>query len=112
MSAPRLSRPLVLEAPVRQPDGAGGWTEDWTPLGTVWAEMVPRTGGLRSAGAAVTGRVPWKITLRAAPVGSPRRPRPGQRLTDGARVFAIHAVAEADPMGLYLVCDAEEEVAA
>jgi len=35
MSAPVLSRRLVLEAPVRVPDGAGGVIESWASLGTL-----------------------------------------------------------------------------
>ncbi|MFT7254059.1 MAG: head-tail adaptor, partial [Paracoccaceae bacterium] len=39
MSAPPdLSRRLTLEAAVRLPDGAGGFSETWEPLGHIWAE--------------------------------------------------------------------------
>ena len=53
--------------------------------------------------------VAWRITLRAARLGDPRRPRPGQRFRMGARVFPIEAVAEADGAGLWLDCVAREE---
>ena len=33
MSAPRLNRKLVLEAPTRVADGAGGYTVTWAALG-------------------------------------------------------------------------------
>jgi head-tail adaptor len=45
-------------------------------------------------------------------VGSDRRPRPDQRFREGARLFRILAVAEADAQGLYLTCFAREEVVA
>lgn len=112
MSAPRLSRALVLEAPERVADGAGGFAESWVVRGTLWAEVTARSGAWRDGGGAAVSVVPWRITVRGAPQGSAARPAPGQRLRDGARVFVIRAVAEADPQGRYLTCFADEEVAA
>ena len=37
-----------------------------------------------------------------------QRPIAGQRFREGARIYPIIAVAEADPEGRYLVCYAEE----
>jgi head-tail adaptor len=54
-------------------------------------------------------KVPYRITVRGAEVGSPRRPRPDQRLKDGTRVFTILAVTERDSDGRYLTCFAREE---
>ena len=102
---PNLSRKLLLEAPVRVADGAGGFVESWQPLGTVWAELVPRTG--RESGD--LARIGFKITCRAAPQGAPSRPTPLQRFRDGARIFRIDAVTEVDPEGRFLVCFATEE---
>ena len=91
-------------------DGAGGFSLSWQPQGFLWGEVVPGSGS-DSAGVEVTlSKVPYRITVRAAPVGSASRPRPDQRLTDGARVFTILAVTERDPSGLYLTCFAREEV--
>ena len=111
MTAPRLNRSLVLEAAVRTADGAGGYTTNWTPLGVVWAEMKAGTG--REVGAASTtlSRVPYKITVRAAPYGAVSRPTPGQRFREGGRVFQINAVAEAGARAQYLTCHVDEEVA-
>ena len=47
MKAPRLSRRLVLEAPVRVADGGGGFAEDWQAVGTLWAEVTARSGSER-----------------------------------------------------------------
>jgi head-tail adaptor len=108
---PRLNRRLVLEAPIRTPDGLGGWGESWVALGSLWAEI--EAGELRPAdrpGAAV-GRRPLRITLRGAPPGAPSRPIPGQRLREGSRLYPIAAVTEADPDGRFLLCQAEEEAA-
>jgi len=54
----------------------------------------------------------FRVYLRAAPQGSPQRPRPDQRLREGERIFTILAVSEADTAGAYLVCHAREEVPA
>ncbi|KJS41681.1 MAG: tail protein, partial [Roseovarius sp. BRH_c41] len=50
------------------------------------------------------------ITVRAAPQGAASRPEAGQRLRDGARIFAILSVTEADGAGRYLSLWAQEEV--
>ncbi|RBI87684.1 head-tail adaptor protein [Rhodosalinus halophilus] len=111
MSAPRLNRALVLEAPVEAPDGAGGVTEGWVALGTLWAAVAPRQARESSGAAQALATTAHRITVRAAPPGCEARPRPGQRFREGARVWRILAVAEADPEGRYLTCFAEEELA-
>jgi len=111
MARVRLNRKLVLEAAERAPDGAGGWEESWTVLGTLWADIRARTGRDAGGEAANLSRTGYRITVRAAPHGADSRPRPGQRFRDGARIFAIEAVAEADAAGRYLTCFAEEELA-
>ena len=95
MTAPRLNRALVLERPARVPDGAGGFSEAWEALGSLWAEVTA-----------------YRVVVRAAPEGSSMRPAAGQRFRDGARVYAIRAVAERDPGGRFLICFCDEEVAA
>lgn len=107
----RLNRLLILEESLRIPDAAGGFTEDWTPLGEVWAEVTARTGRGAEFGAVPTGRVNWRIVVRSAPVGMPSRPKAGQRFRDGTRYYRIEAVAERDPQGRFLTCFATEEVA-
>lgn len=112
MSRVVLNRKLVLEAPERLPDGAGGFTEGWAVLGTLWAQVEARTGREKQGEAVPVSTVGYRITLRAAPMGNTMRPLPDQRLRDGARLFRILAVAERGMDGRYLTCFAEEEVAA
>ena len=113
MTRPVLNRLLTLEDPVRSPDGAGGFDVTWTTLGALWAGIKPGTGRERAGrGGATMSRVPVRITVRAAPMGAPSRPRPEQRFRDGDRVYHILAVAEADPGARYLICHAEEETVA
>jgi head-tail adaptor len=112
MSAPRLTRALVLEAPVPVPDGAGGQGVAWTALGTLWAAIKPGAGRARADALGKAGEVTLRITLRAAPPGTSARPRAGQRLREGSRLFRILTVTEADEAGRYLTVTAIEEEAA
>lgn len=111
MSLPLLNRKLVLQTPKRSPDHAGGYATDWQPLGELWGEVRSGTGSERGANALALSRVPLRITVRAAQVGSDARPRAGQRFLEGARVYSITAVTERDTQGRFLTCHAEEEVA-
>lgn len=112
MRALRLTRPLVLEAADRVADGAGGFARTWVARGVVWAAVEVRAGGDGEAGEIRLGAAPHRITVRAAPEGSPQRPVAGQRFREGTRIFAIEAVSERDAGGRYLVCFAREEVVA
>jgi head-tail adaptor len=109
MSAPRLTRALVLEAPVAVPDGAGGQSVAWAALGTLWAAISPGAGRARADLLGASGEVALRITLRAAPPGSSARPKAGQRLREGTRIFRILSVTEADAAGRYLTAAAIEE---
>lgn len=105
----RLNTRLALEAAERQPDGLGGYATDWRQLGWLWAEMDARSGREQGTGAGLVSVVRWRITTHAAPVGDPRRPRPGQRFRLGQRLFVIEAVAERDTAGRFVDCFAREE---
>ena len=112
MSAPQLTHLLVLEQATRLPDGAGGFTTTWATLCTHWAEITSGAGRITAGEEVFVSQVPYRITLRAAPVGSTARPRPEQRMRLGSRIFTILAVAERDATGRYLVCFSREEVPA
>ena len=87
---PVLNRRLQLEAPQRTPDGAGGFTETWAAIGTLWAAFEPGSGGERDGDQLTLSRVPYRIIVRGAPVGAPSRPRPEQRFREaGGRVPAV-----------------------
>ncbi|WP_333713724.1 head-tail adaptor protein [Yoonia sp.] len=111
MAEPVMNRALVLEAPLKVADGAGGYERTWEPLGVLWAEIRAATGREVLAGQATRSRVPLKITVRAAPHDAPSRPKAGQRFLSGAQVFNILAVTEAGTHAQYLLCHADEEVA-
>lgn len=110
MSPPRLNRRLALEAPVRTPDGTGGYVAGWRVVGTVWAEVIARTGREGGGPGGSVSLQSYRIVVPAAPVGSDRRPRPDQRFREGVRVFTILAIGEDDAGGRYLACEAREEL--
>ncbi len=111
MRLPYLNRSLVLEAPLRVGDGAGGYVHDWQSMGVLWAEVKAGSGRETASSATTVSRVPYRITVRAAPFGAASRPVAGQRFRAGARIFNINAVAEQDAHAQYLTCHAEEETA-
>lgn len=110
--AHRLNRELMLEMPARVPDGAGGFSESWMPMGKVWAKVTARTGREKAGVAAPLSQVGFKIIVRAAPTYSNARPQSNQRFRDGSRYFRILSVAEDDVDGRYLMCNAQEETVA
>lgn len=106
---PRLDVPLILEQSHRTADGMGGFRLSWQPVGQLWAQLRAGAGRERFAQVGAESTVPWRITLRGAPVGDPRRPCPDQRFRMGTRLFRITSVAEGDAQGRYLLCTAFEE---
>ena len=108
MRAVRLTRALVLEAAARVADGAGGFAEAWQARGTVWAEVRPGAGRADAALGAAVAVQPVRIMVRGVPQGHAMRPAAGMRFRDGARLFRLLAVTEADAGGRYLICAAEE----
>lgn len=109
MTPPLLNRRLVLEAADGQPDGHGGFDRAWVSVGTLWGELRGTTGQDRERGEAALALASVRITLRASPPGSLARPVPGQRLREGARVFPVLAVVDADAAGRFLTCFCREE---
>ena len=108
MKRPRLNQRLILEAPLRLPDGGGGVSIQWQEVGRLWAEIRPRSGRERLRGTRETAEVGHTILIRSAPVESVRRPSPECRFRQGPRIFAIRAVVPLDGTGTYLRCDVTE----
>jgi head-tail adaptor len=106
-----LTRKLVLEARETQPDGSGGHTVAWVPVGTLWADVAAHGGREDFLGGRPRARTRVRILVRGAPAGAASRPRPDQRFREGARIFNILGVAEHDPRGRYLEITAEEGIA-
>ena len=110
MSRFALNRHLALEEATRVADGAGGYAEHWLAVGQLWAALRAGSGRERVGGTLTVSAVPYRITVRSAPIGSAARPRPDQRFREGDRLFRILAVADDDETRLYLTCHCIEEV--
>jgi head-tail adaptor len=109
---PVLNRRLVLEEAQRASDGAGGARMTWVAKGTLWAEVTPVSSVERAGESLTVSAVRYRIVVRAAAQGAPSRPKPDQRFRNGARLYRIAAVTEADARGRYLLCAAIEETVA
>lgn len=109
-SAVQLSRKLVLEEAARVSDGAGGFSETWSAIGTLWADVAAGSGREKPIDLLTISQVPYKIIVRGAPDGAPSRPKSDQRFREGLRVFRILAVADYDNRGQYLMCHCREEI--
>lgn len=101
---------MTLEEGQSSSDGAGGSRVTWRPLGSLWAEVTPRSAREDFIAGVQWPRIRYRVLVRAAPVGAPSRPRPDQRLREGERIFDIIAVTEHDAAGMYLEITAEEGV--
>ena len=78
MNAPHLNRALVLEGVVRTAGWRrSGFTEAWTALGTLWAEVLPGSGSDVLGEERMLSAVPYRVTVRGRPSGSPSRPKAG-----------------------------------
>lgn len=106
----RLNRKLILEAPVRSADGAGGFSGGWTVLGIHWGRLEPGFGRLERGEEAARSRASYRVIIRAVPPTSVSRPKPGHRFRDGARVFDIRAVQDSRDVR-FLTCLVDEEEA-
>ena len=102
MTGSHRPRRVALEQPARSPDGAGGFVETWVTLGEVWFKVKAMPGREVTQGGQTLSRNAQRMVLRAAPQGSAMRPRPDQRLREGAPIFTILPVRDSDPPGRHL----------
>ncbi|HUU24382.1 MAG TPA: phage head closure protein [Methyloceanibacter sp.] len=103
MTAGDLRHRLVLEEAERVSDGAGGFTEDWVTVATVWAAIQPGGGGESVDSGRLAGRVTHGVTLRYRTGVTP-----AMRFRQGTRVFHILAVIDEDERKRRLRCLCEE----
>lgn len=64
LDAGRLSHRITLQAAVTSRDEFGGVAHTWTPVATVWAEIVPLSGREFVAAQAAQAGVTTRITIR------------------------------------------------
>lgn len=106
------SRRLILERSEAVADGAGGFSRVWPEIGTLWGDVRMRSGDLRDTEFGQTPRLRLRVKTQAVPEGHEMRPRVGDRLRDGGRLYQISALHEGDPLGRTLVLLVSEEVGA
>ena len=98
-----LRHRLTLEELVRVSDEGGGFTESWTELATLFADLRPTAGGERVESDRLTGTVTHEVALRyRAGVA------PATRLRMATRLFHILAVIDVDERRRWLKCLCEE----
>lgn len=106
-----MRRLLALETCDAVGDGGGGVVGAWRVLGWHWAQLRAVSAGEQRIGAAVRAEVSHRLTVRWRPHGAISRPTPRQRFREGARVFDIVAVSEADDDNRALLCWVREGAA-
>ena len=90
MNIAALRERLVLEQPVRTPDGGGGASVTWELVAELWAHVRPISGDERLRHDQLAGRLTHEVWLRYRPGVTP-----AMRFRQGTRVYEIVAVLEA-----------------
>ena len=84
-------------------DGAGGFTETWMEVATVWAAVQPNGGSEAVESGRLAGRVSHTVSLRYR-----EGVTPAMRFRMGTRVFHILAAIDEDERRRWLRCFCEE----
>jgi head-tail adaptor len=103
----KLKTRLQIQAPVETDDGQGGVARSYTTLTTAWAEVTPlaaRGGRVDVQADAEGATVKVRILLRSNFVLTLQH-----RLVDGARIYRIVAIRDADDRR-FIALDAELRV--
>ncbi len=98
-----LTRRVVLEEIVRTPDGAGGATEAWATIATVFASVKALGGGEGFVFDRQTGRATHEIVIRHR-----TDVKPTMRFRLDMRTFEILSALDEDGRRRHLKCLAEE----
>jgi head-tail adaptor len=103
----RLKTRLQVQSPVETDDGQGGVVRSYTTLTTAWAQVTPVAA--RSSGAGVEAdaegaTVKYRILMRSNFVLTLQH-----RLVDGARIYRIAGIRDADDRR-FIAVDAELRV--
>jgi SPP1 family predicted phage head-tail adaptor len=98
-----LRRRVIVQAPLPQPDDAGGATTVWTTVAAVFARITWVSGlerwraGRFEQAARIEAEMRWRDGINA-----------GMRLTDGARHYEIVSAGDPDGRRARLICLCEE----
>jgi head-tail adaptor len=103
----KLKTRLQIQSPVETDDGQGGVVRSYTTLTTAWAQVTPLAARAVGAGveADAAGAIAkYRILMRSNFVLTLQH-----RLVDGARIYRIAAIRDADDRR-FIVVDAELRV--
>lgn len=98
-----LRRRAVLEQPLDVPDEIGGLLRTWTPVATVWAQVLPLAGVERREGGREETAITHRVLIRWRPdvTGA-------SRLVVEGRVLAVHAAVDHDPQRRFMMLQCQE----
>jgi SPP1 family predicted phage head-tail adaptor len=102
MNIASLCERLLLEQPVRTPDGGGGASIAWETVAELWAHVRPISGEERLRHDQLAGRLTHEVWIRSRPGVAP-----AMRFRQGARILEIVAVLST-PNHAHLKCLCEE----
>jgi head-tail adaptor len=103
----RLKTRLQIQAPVETDDGQGGVARSYATQATAWAQLTPlaaRGSGTDVQADAEGATVKYRILLRSNFILTLQH-----RLADGARIYRISAIRDADDRR-FIAVDAELRV--
>lgn len=98
---------ITIQAQSRTSDGAGGWSNTYSDLHTLWADIIPATGTEALQQEQLLGKKPYTITARYSSelAGIDNQ----NRVKWGTRFFNIHSVINLNEEGEFVEMLAFEE---
>ncbi|HAD25887.1 MAG TPA: head-tail adaptor protein [Alphaproteobacteria bacterium] len=101
-----LRHRVTLQQVVDVADAGGGSTQSWQDVVTLWAEILPLSGGEDVRAMAVSSTQKYRLRLRyRADI------TPAQRFVRDAQILNIRAVRDRDGRGRWIECLCEAGVA-
>lgn len=95
----RMGWRIILQQPVKTPDGMGGSSSDWQDVATVWAEFrIPNTKELTAIGTMISDLI-RQISIRRR-----RDVRRGWRVLNDGRIYLVKHTYDFDLETTVLVC--------
>lgn len=100
----QFSHWLLIEEPVDEGDGQGGFTREWRETAATWGMIVPLSARMREVARQTDERTTHHITVRWRD-----DIRSGLRFRKGERLFRIRTAYDPDETGRFLLCRCEEQ---
>ncbi len=98
-----LNQRAALQANTLQPDGGGGYTDNWQSFASVWVKITPIAPTDRFSADRLEPKARHQILLRRR-----RDLCVGQRVVVGPRLFKVHGIEDDDPRQAFVTLWCEE----